>query len=560
MTEKGCSCLAVGCLVVSLLAMASEAQVISFEDVNEADLPAESYWNGTESGLDFYTTGPATFFNTYYEPWFWWTAWFAVSNITDRVLDELDSQYHAITGQGVSGSPHYGIAYSLDTLTLNEPTVLSGVYITNNNYAYYTMANGNAFSTKFGGTDGNTADWFVLTITGLDANDVETGNVDFYLADFRFEDNSLDYIVDDWSFVDLRVLGQVQSLTFSFASSDTGDYGMNTPAYFALDNLVFPNSGPYAQAGVPGFADENQQVVHPIYRAWATNVAEYIPNGNLKVFEDDFANASNSLGALDRAIVSLGDLAEEAVMDGNEPGSITVMFGDPNDPNDPGHIRDHTGYDFAVFENGILSRFSTGDAVSGELFAELAFVEVSSNGTDFVRFPNTSLTEEAMDIVGTLDPNKVRNLAGVHPNTKAISLGTPFDLKDLSHTSAVMDGLVDINDIRFVRLVDVPGYGGFSDSEGHPIYDPTGGWTNGFDLDAVGVLHPQEYAGDINLDGFVDDQDQAILEQNMGLNFGQNAWLARTDLNGDWKTDQADFDRLTEQLGSVEAWQTNAGQ
>ena len=548
--------LLVVCVVV-FLAMTVQAELISFEDVN---LPAESYWNGSESGLATYTTGSVTFYNGYYAPWDWWTSWLSVSNITDRVSEGFMSQYHAITGQGASGSPNYGIALSLDELTLAEPTVVSGLHITNNNYAYYAMVNGDDFATEFGGVDGNSADWFILTITGQDANGLETGSLDFYLADFRFEDNSLDYIISDWTFVDLRDLGEVQALSFSLTSSDTGASGMNTPAYFAMDNLVLPGAAPFAQEGLPGFEDEDQQVIHPIFRGWATEVAHYTPAGQLDIMGAFYGDAAAGLGAVDHSVVSLGDLSPEAVLDGNTPGSITVVFGDPCEPNDPGHIRNHAGYDFVVFENGILSQVNTGDSVAGQPFAELAFVEVSSNGVDFVRFPNTSLTENPIDRVGTTDPDKVWNLAGTHPNTRATSLGTPFDLDDLSRTQAVASGIVDINDIRFVRLVDVPGYGGFTDSHGHPIYDPSGGFTNGFDLDAVGVLHAQMYSADINLDGLVDELDQSILEQNLDSYFGQAGWLARTDLNGDWKTDQLDLTLLVEQLGSEEAWRTNPGQ
>ncbi len=542
--------LSVVCVMV-LLTMTVQAQVISFEEVH---VPDECYWNGSESGLATYTTGPVTFYNGYSEPWDWWTSWLSVSKLTDRVSEGFVSQYHAIAGRGVSGSPNYGIAFSLNEMTLDEPTVLSGVYITNNNYAYYAMAHGDDFTTKFGGPDGNSADWFLLTITGHDVNGVETSSIDFYLADYRFQDHRLDYIVSDWTFVDLRSLGEVQALTFAFASSDTGDFGMNTPAYFAMDNLVFPGAAPYVQEGVPGFEDEDQQVVHPIYRAWATDVVDYRPAGQMNILGVSYADPSNGLGVVDRSVVSLGDVAQDAVLDGNVPGAITLAFGDPCDPNDPGHIKNHAGYDFVVFENGIQSQVSTGDSVAGQLFAELAYVEVSSNGTDFVRFPNTCLTENAIDKVGTTDPDKIMNLAGVHPNTRAISLGTPFDLEDLSQAEAVVVGLVDINDIRFVRLVDVPGYGGFADSYGHPIYDPTGGFTNGFDLDAVGVLHAQIYSADINLDGLVDGLDQTLLEQSLGLNFGLPGWSARTDLNGDAKTDVIDQTLLAEQLGSEESW------
>jgi hypothetical protein len=61
--------------------------------------------------------------------------------------------------------------------------------------------------------------------------------VEFYLADFRFADNSQDYILDSWGFVDLSALGTVDFLEFDLSSSDNGAFGMNTPGYFALDNF-----------------------------------------------------------------------------------------------------------------------------------------------------------------------------------------------------------------------------------------------------------------------------------------------------------------------------------
>jgi hypothetical protein len=48
---------------------------------------------------------------------------------------------------------------------------------------------------------------------------------------------ALDYIVSQWTTVDLLALGNASRLTFNLDSSDNGPFGMNTPAYFALDNL-----------------------------------------------------------------------------------------------------------------------------------------------------------------------------------------------------------------------------------------------------------------------------------------------------------------------------------
>jgi hypothetical protein len=64
------------------------------------------------------------------------------------------------------------------------------------------------------------------------------GEVGFYLADFRFADNELDYIVDTWELVDLTQLSDAKSLGLSFESSDVGKFGINTPVYVVMDDLV----------------------------------------------------------------------------------------------------------------------------------------------------------------------------------------------------------------------------------------------------------------------------------------------------------------------------------
>ena len=81
-------------------------------------------------------------------------------------------------------------------------------------------------------------DWFLLTIHGLDANGDEAKTVEFYLADFRAEDNGKEYIIEDSTRVYLSSLSSITGLQFTLSSSDNGQYGMNTPAYFAIDTLL----------------------------------------------------------------------------------------------------------------------------------------------------------------------------------------------------------------------------------------------------------------------------------------------------------------------------------
>ena len=83
-------------------------------------------------------------------------------------------------------------------------------------------------------------------ITGLDAanNPIAAPPVTFYLADFRSADPAQDYIVNDWRFVDVSSLvsGGAARFSFSLESSDVGPWGMNTPAYFAVDQVPEPSA------------------------------------------------------------------------------------------------------------------------------------------------------------------------------------------------------------------------------------------------------------------------------------------------------------------------------
>ncbi len=231
------------------------ASVVTFESFS---LPGAGYWNGSDlSG----TPGSAGMFgetpyvqdrnieglsfrNTFTDGFGSWTG-FAVSNHTDTTTAGFGNQYSAYAGSGAGGSANYGIGYHA---TYEESTIIKlgaltglagkGASFTNTTYTALDMLNGGGFGKKFGGADGNDADWFKLTITGYSGG-IATGNmIDFYLADYRFADNSQDYIVSDWTVVDFSPLGSADELRISLSSSDNGDFGMNTPSYFAIDNVL----------------------------------------------------------------------------------------------------------------------------------------------------------------------------------------------------------------------------------------------------------------------------------------------------------------------------------
>jgi len=236
------------------------ANVVDFEELTLAD---ETFWNGSDKSGSF-NSGDATFTNTFTSS-DWGDSWdgYAYSNRTDITAEGMPGQYTACTEAkgGVKGSGNYGIYYPhYNTATSKNESVMlifgvasgdysqeiAGMYVTNNSYDYWSMMKGDTYAKKFGGETGGDPDWFKLTIYAVDPETYERNpdkKVEFYLADFRFKDNSKDYIVKDWTWVDLSSLGEVFGLEFEFDSSDkTGDY-LNTPSYFVMDNItLFPGA------------------------------------------------------------------------------------------------------------------------------------------------------------------------------------------------------------------------------------------------------------------------------------------------------------------------------
>ncbi len=215
--------------------------------LDSKDTGVNHYYRPTEVGNQAWTDAGMTFNLDIVDDGWGGTAWggFTYSDVNDTTTAGFGNQF-AVYGDGKdrSGSGVYGIGY-IDAWNGINPTVsfasavaVNGFYVNNTTYAALDMLTGSSFSKKFGGVSGNDEDWFKLTVQGFDAGSSSLGSVDFYLADYRFADNGQDYILNDWTFVDLSGLGSdVSSLKFSLSSSDTGGLGMNTPSYFAIDDM-----------------------------------------------------------------------------------------------------------------------------------------------------------------------------------------------------------------------------------------------------------------------------------------------------------------------------------
>ena len=174
-------------------------------------------------------------------------------------------------------------------------------------------------------------------------------------------------------------------------------------------------------------------------------------------------------------IDATGKASTNGVLSLGDGGYAILQFSSP--------IKDSIGYDFAVFENSF-----------NDTFLELAFVEVSSDGINYFRFPAISNTDTLIQTwsFGDTDATLINNLAGKYKG----SYGTPFDLNDIADNV-----LLNKKNITHVKVIDVVGciqnQYCTRDANRHKINDPwpTGFGSSGFDLDAVGVIYNQTQVG-----------------------------------------------------------------
>jgi len=195
-------------------------------------------------------TGGALMRNYFIEDYGSWSG-FAYSNEQDTTTPgftndpffQITNGFSAFAGGGAGpGQDNFGVAFGSDTTDLAEMPSIEMVggarpismKVTNTTWAAISMRDGDGFGKQFSTADD---DYFLLTLRGTDAAGAEVGTpIEVYLADFRFGNAS---ILDTWQEVDLAPLAEATRLHFQFASSDSDPtWGMNTPAYVAIDDIV----------------------------------------------------------------------------------------------------------------------------------------------------------------------------------------------------------------------------------------------------------------------------------------------------------------------------------
>ena len=207
---------------------------------DEIELPAAGYLNNAGIGGAFISQQLALP-NQYNSQFDFWSGW-AISRVTDNQTPGFGNQYSVISGGGAEGSANFAVGYCFDPIVVRltgtqAGSVVEGLSVNNSTYTYFSMRNGDAFSKRFGGVSGNDPDYLLLSIRAYYQGQLSPDSATVYLADYRYGDNQLDYIVNEWTFVELGALGNADSLQFRLTSTDNGVFGMNTPAYFCIDNV-----------------------------------------------------------------------------------------------------------------------------------------------------------------------------------------------------------------------------------------------------------------------------------------------------------------------------------
>ncbi len=220
-------------LAVSLGFLSATAQdVVTFEgDYFSSKIDDPQYFgdllygDGTYNWTDEKTTLSSELTDLYMDGCFWGGG-VAISNYIEP--DVTKGGYETQLSVPVSnGSENFAVVYGDYTYVYfndGESRTIKSMDVCPTTYFLNSATLGDSFAAVLAG-DPNA--WFKVTVVG---DDDDENAVEFYLCK--------DGVVQQgWETVDLSALGEVTMLTFYFSGSDTGTWGLNTPAYFAMDNI-----------------------------------------------------------------------------------------------------------------------------------------------------------------------------------------------------------------------------------------------------------------------------------------------------------------------------------
>lgn len=119
------------------------------------------------------------------------------------------------------------LGYSSNIILFDQEYYPEYVYICQNSNTMEAITNGGVFNAR-AFTENDT---LALIISALNSGMEETKSITYYLAVDGEKNNG-------WIKVPLTALGQAAGLSFRMTTTDIGQFGENTPMYFALDGLT----------------------------------------------------------------------------------------------------------------------------------------------------------------------------------------------------------------------------------------------------------------------------------------------------------------------------------
>ncbi len=216
---------------ITMAACSSFGLTVDFEELSTG--PGGFYNGGPVTNSTGWTSKSVLFSNSYDSSFGgFWDGW-SYSRVNKPNVGGFTNQYAAAAGLGAGGSATYAVGYDAAYLNVPAGYAPASVDLTNTAYTYFSLLNGDSFSRAFAADD-----YFTVTLTGYSGagrTGGTTGSVTLTLADYR---NGLSSIVNTWQSVSLTGLGNAGSVGLSFFSTDSGQFGINTPTYVAADNLV----------------------------------------------------------------------------------------------------------------------------------------------------------------------------------------------------------------------------------------------------------------------------------------------------------------------------------
>lgn len=152
----------------------------------------------------------------------------AISNYVDNDLENHNTYKCQLEVPSTNGSKNFCVVYCNASISFADKSSrkLASMQVSPTTYFLAVAKNGDNTAKALTGND----DYAKVIMTGLSAAGETTGVVEFYLV-------KNGKAVEGWSKVDLNALGEVSSVSFTMDSSDQSKWGINTPAYFAFDNV-----------------------------------------------------------------------------------------------------------------------------------------------------------------------------------------------------------------------------------------------------------------------------------------------------------------------------------